>query len=61
MVVNSTAEMEFAKEVALELVGEEGIAEFPISSGSEDFAHYLAHKPGCFIRVGNGEDSRRFA
>nr|WP_321458036.1 M20 aminoacylase family protein [uncultured Cohaesibacter sp.] len=57
VVVNSTAEMEFAKEVALELVGEEGIAEFPISSGSEDFAHYLAHKPGCFIRVGNGEGS----
>lgn len=57
VVVNSTKEMEFAKEVALELVGEENIGEFPISSGSEDFAHYLAHKPGCFIRVGNGEES----
>ena len=59
VVVNSTKEMEFAKEVALELVGEENIGEFPISSGSEDFAHYLAHKPGCFIRVGNGKSPLR--
>jgi hippurate hydrolase len=23
-------------------------------TGSEDFAYYLQHKPGCFLRLGNG-------
>ena len=26
-------------------------------TGSEDFAHFLAHVPGCFIFLGNGEKS----
>jgi hippurate hydrolase len=26
-------------------------------TGSEDFAHFLGHVPGCFVFVGNGEDS----
>ena len=26
-------------------------------TGSEDFAYYLQHKPGCFLRLGNGTDS----
>jgi len=25
-------------------------------TGSEDFAYYLLHKPGSFLRLGNGED-----
>jgi len=24
-------------------------------AGSEDFAYYLQRKPGCFLRLGNGE------
>ncbi|WP_349963189.1 M20 aminoacylase family protein [Rhizobium sp. ZPR3] len=26
-------------------------------TGSEDFAHYLSRVPGCFLNLGNGEDS----
>ncbi|WP_234187319.1 M20 aminoacylase family protein [Shinella sp. NM-101] len=26
-------------------------------TGSEDFAHFLAHAPGCFVFLGNGEAS----
>ncbi|MEE7465487.1 amidohydrolase [Methylobacterium fujisawaense] len=25
------------------------------STGSEDFAQFLAHKPGCFVNIGNGD------
>ena len=27
-------------------------------TGSEDFAQFLAHVPGCFVFLGNGKDSR---
>lgn len=55
VLVNSEAETEFARKVAEELVGAEHvIAPFPPMSGSEDFAYYLQHRPGCFVRLGNG-------
>ena len=57
VVVNSAAETELARQVAEELVGAERvIAPFGPVTGSEDFAYYLQQKPGCFLRVGNGED-----
>ncbi len=57
VVVNSAPETELARQVAEELVGaEQVIAPFGPVTGSEDFAYYLQHKPGCFLRVGNGED-----
>lgn len=57
VVVNSEAETDFARQVAEELVGPERvIAPFPPVTGSEDFAYYLLHKPGCFFRLGNGEE-----
>jgi hippurate hydrolase len=31
------------------------MAPFGPVTGSEDFAYYLQHKPGCFLRLGNGE------
>ena len=56
VVVNSEAETDFARQVAEELVGpEKVIAPFPPVTGSEDFAYYLQKKPGCFLRLGNGE------
>ncbi len=56
VLVNSEAETAFAQQVAEELVGPERvIAPFPPVSGSEDFAYYLLHKPGCFFRLGNGD------
>jgi hippurate hydrolase len=58
VVINSQAETEFARQVAVELVGEDKVV-FPFGpvTGSEDFAYYLQHKPGCFLRLGNGIDS----
>jgi hippurate hydrolase len=56
VLVNTSAETEFAREVAQELVGTERvIAPFPPVTGSEDFAYFLQRKPGCFLRLGNGE------
>jgi hippurate hydrolase len=55
--INSAAETEFARQVAEELVGpDQVIAPFPPVTGSEDFAYYLQHKPGSFLRLGNGVD-----
>ena len=58
VVINSEAETDFARQVAEELVGSEQVV-FPFGpvTGSEDFAYYLQHKPGSFLRLGNGLDS----
>ncbi len=56
VVVNSVKETEFALTVARELVGEQRVIDgFGPIAGSEDFAYYLQEKPGCFLRLGNGE------
>lgn len=57
VVLNSAAETAFATEVVKELVGEDKVAICPMIPGSEDFAYFLEHKPGCFLRLGNGENS----
>ncbi|MGF6600634.1 hippurate hydrolase [Paraburkholderia sp. GAS448] len=55
-VINSAAETELAAQVARELVGEACVIDpFDRIAGSEDFAYYLQRKPGCFLRLGNGE------
>lgn len=58
VVINSDVETDFARQVAEELVGPEQVV-FPFGpvTGSEDFAYYLQHKPGSFLRLGNGLDS----
>ncbi len=58
VVINSDAETDFARQVAEELVGPEQVV-YPFGpvTGSEDFAYYLHHKPGSFLRLGNGLDS----
>jgi len=57
VVVNTDDETRLAQAVAEKLVGTEHvIAPFGPVTGSEDFAYYLQHKPGCFLRLGNGED-----
>ena len=57
VVTNSEAETAFATEVGKELVGDENVAICPMIPGSEDFAYFLEHKPGCFLRLGNGKNS----
>ena len=57
VVINSAPETELARQVAEELVGtDQVVAPFGPVPGSEDFAYFLQHKPGCFLRLGNGED-----
>ncbi len=57
VVVNSEAETEFARTVAEELVGSGNVALCNLIPGSEDFSHFLEHKPGSFLRLGNGVES----
>ncbi|MDK4701484.1 M20 family metallopeptidase [Rhizobium sp. CNPSo 4062] len=57
VVVNSEKETEFARMVAEELVGAEKVTTCGLIPGSEDFSHYLEHKPGSFLRLGNGLNS----
>jgi hippurate hydrolase len=57
VVVNSEEETTFATAVVHELVGADNVSVCPLIPGSEDFACFLEHKPGCFLRLGNGVDS----
>ena len=56
-VVNATMATDFARTIAEELVGIEHVSECALSSASEDFAYFLEHKPGSFLRLGNGVNS----
>lgn len=52
-VINDEAAVENIKETIREAFGEQAIHTIQQSSmGGEDFAHYLKHVPGAFVRVG---------
>ncbi|MBU1444331.1 MAG: M20/M25/M40 family metallo-hydrolase, partial [Gammaproteobacteria bacterium] len=56
VLVNTHDETEFAREVALELVGPERVVmQGPALPGSEDFAFMLERVPGSYLFVGNGD------
>lgn len=57
VVINSETENAFARTVAEELVGADKVSTCPLIPGSEDFGYYLEHKPGAFLRLGNGVNS----
>ncbi len=53
--VNTERESEFARDVAVALVGEENVVwNLDPSMGSEDFSFMLQKKPGCYLRLGQG-------
>jgi hippurate hydrolase len=52
--VNAPEKVPVANAAARGLVGEQGLGEFPMSTGGEDFAFMLQRKPGVFMRIGNG-------
>jgi hippurate hydrolase len=55
VLVNTPAETGFARQVALELVGEEKVTlQGPPLTGSEDFAFMLERVPGSYLLIGNG-------
>lgn len=56
--INTDAESAVAADVARQIVGEEKlILDFPPYMASEDFGVMLQAKPGCFLFIGNGNDS----
>lgn len=55
--INAEVPTETAVRVAM-AAGLEAIANRPAMSFSEDFAHFSAAVPGCFMLLGNGESGR---
>ena len=59
VLVNEEAESAVAREVAVDVVGEDGIEDnYPPTMASEDFAFMLNARPGCFVRLGSGFDGK---
>ncbi|OUM04383.1 M20 aminoacylase family protein [Variovorax sp. JS1663] len=55
VLVNTPAETDFAREVALELLGSDRVTlQGPALPGSEDFAFMLERVPGSYLLIGNG-------
>jgi hippurate hydrolase len=55
VLVNSRRETDFARQVALDLLGpDKVILQGPALSGSEDFAFMLEKRPGSYFFIGNG-------
>jgi hippurate hydrolase len=58
VLVNHEAETNFARQVALDWVGEAGlVADMQPLTGSEDFAFFLEKCPGSYFVIGNGTGS----
>ncbi|BDU58851.1 hypothetical protein LMORI2_18330 [Limnohabitans sp. MORI2] len=56
VLVNSVEETNFARDVALSLVGAEHVTlHGPALTGSEDFAFMLEKIPGSYLLIGNGD------
>ncbi|MBI1799043.1 MAG: M20/M25/M40 family metallo-hydrolase [Candidatus Eisenbacteria bacterium] len=56
--VNDPAMCRFAREAAIELVGEKNVHDDVRTMGGEDFSFFLAEVPGVFIAVGSRNESR---
>ena len=58
VLVNTAAETDFARQVAVELVGADNVVpQAAPLSGSEDFAFMLEQVPGSYLLIGNGDNS----
>jgi len=58
VLVNTAAETQFAREVALELLGPDRVdPQADPLTGSEDFAFMLERVPGSYVLIGNGDES----
>jgi hippurate hydrolase len=56
--INSEKETEVSAGIAKKVAGEERVILDPEPTmGAEDFAFMLNEKPGCYVFIGNGEDS----
>lgn len=57
-VVNDMYVTKLVEESARELFGNEQIVSLPPSMGGEDFSAYLQKAPGCFIKLGTGNEEK---
>ncbi|MDF0604163.1 M20 family metallopeptidase [Neisseriaceae bacterium TC5R-5] len=56
VLVNDKELTHFAKQVARDWLGDEGIVQnLQPFTGSEDFAYWLQQVPGCYLLIGNGD------
>ena len=59
--INSKEGVELARQAAIEVVGAENVGEMPVANmGGEDFAFYIKHVPGCYIRFGAQIDGKEY-
>jgi len=57
VVVNDIALTAFVEGIGRQVVGKDNVHVLDTPSmGAEDFAYYLAHAPGAFLRLGVGEE-----
>ncbi|MDH0847881.1 M20 family metallopeptidase [Delftia tsuruhatensis] len=62
VLVNTPKETDFARQIALELLGPEHVTlQAPPLPGSEDFAFMLQRVPGSYLLIGNGHASEQGA
>ncbi|MFA9285832.1 M20 aminoacylase family protein [Comamonas sp. SY3] len=54
VLVNHAAQTERARAVAAQLLGADNVVTRGPVMGSEDFAYMLEHRPGAYVRLGNG-------
>jgi hippurate hydrolase len=54
-VVNSPKETEFARQVAIDIVGKDHVLPFTPTMGGEDFAYFLQASPGAYIVISSGK------
>lgn len=54
VLVNHAEQTASARQAAIALLGAVNVHERPPVMGSEDFAYMLEHRPGAYIRLGNG-------
>lgn len=57
--VNTPAEAEFARQVMIDIVGEEHVVKQEPTMGGEDFAFMLQAKPGAYCFIANGDGTHR--
>ena len=57
--INHVAEAAFARQVMLDLVGEDKVVTQEPTMGAEDFAFMLQQRPGAYCFIGNGDGGHR--
>ena len=57
--INSSAEAQFARQVMVDLLGQDKVLVQEPSMGAEDFSFMLQVKPGCYAHLANGDGDHR--